>query len=415
MDIVCCERRYIMQKKLLTKGYAYKRTDGYWGGIIYYSDEFGERQRKGFSGKTKKAVGEKIEKYKADFEKELLEADETKKALKRSMQNWLQVFKFQSVEQSTYDRAECTAKNQIYPIIGDKAVGDITAADIKDLLNYWMRLGYAHNTVKKVYILLNEYFRNIYTEGLINKNPMENVSMIKKSVFLSAQGKENLPECETITILTKDEIKKFKKEAFAISKNGKRAYKQAEAYILMLNTGLRIGEVLGVLNSDIDLERKTLNVERAVKVIDIRTGATAIGGSEIAIGKPKSATSKRTVPLNNTAIEMIKALRDETYLGEDTPLVCNDKGEFIHPSTFRQRFYKIMEGANIEHKTLHSLRHTFATNLINGIKQPDGTIRSLTPKQVADILGHSTSGITERYYVKKDTSRLVGTTDKFEL
>ncbi len=84
-------------------------------------------------------------------------------------------------------------------------------------------------------------------------------------------------------------------------------------------------------------------------------------------------------------------------------------------STLRKRFYKIIEGANIEHKTLHSLRHTFATNLINGIKQPDGTIRSLTPKQVADILGHSTSGITERYYVKKDTSRLAGTTDKFEL
>ena len=45
---------------------------------------------------------------------------------------------------------------------------------------------------------------------------------------------------------------------------------------------------------------------------------------------------------------------------------------------------------------------------MNGIKQEDGTIKSLTPRQVADLLGHSTSQITELYYVKKDTSRLHG-------
>lgn len=69
----------------------------------------------------------------------------------------------------------------------------------------------------------------------------------------------------------------------------------------------------------------------------------------------------------------------------------------------------------IEIKGLHSLRHTFATNLVNGIKQPDGTIKSLTPRQVADLLGHSTSEITERYYVKKDTTYLNGITDGFEM
>ena len=64
---------------------------------------------------------------------------------------------------------------------------------------------------------------------------------------------------------------------------------------------------------------------------------------------------------------------------------------------------------------MHSLRHTFATDLVNGIKQPDGTIKSLTPKQVADLLGHSTSQITEMYYVKKDTKRLNGITDGYEM
>ena len=62
---------------------------------------------------------------------------------------------------------------------------------------------------------------------------------------------------------------------------------------------------------------------------------------------------------------------------------------------------------------LHSLRHHFATQLINGVKQPDGTILALSPRQVADLLGHSTSQITEMYYVKKDTTRLQGITDGF--
>ena len=64
---------------------------------------------------------------------------------------------------------------------------------------------------------------------------------------------------------------------------------------------------------------------------------------------------------------------------------------------------------------MHALRHTFATNLVNGVKQPDGTIKALSPKQVADILGHATSQVTEMYYVKKDTSRLNGITDGFEI
>ena len=62
-----------------------------------------------------------------------------------------------------------------------------------------------------------------------------------------------------------------------------------------------------------------------------------------------------------------------------------------------------------------SLGHTFATNLVNGVKQTDGTIKALSPRQVADLLGHSTSEITELYYVKRDTSRLAGITAGFEL
>ena len=45
----------------------------------------------------------------------------------------------------------------------------------------------------------------------------------------------------------------------------------------------------------------------------------------------------------------------------------------------------------------------------------DYSLLCVSPKQVADLLGHSTSEITEMYYVKRDSTRLVGITDGFAL
>lgn len=295
-----------------------------------------------------------------------------------------------------------------------KVVGDVKSADIKKLLNDKMNEGYAYTTVKKVHNVLNEYFRYLTQQEYIDRNPMISAPMIKKSNFLAAQDKENLPTSETITVFTPEEIKIFKDEAFSTFSNGKRKYQQAAAYILMLNTGLRTGEVLGLLNSDIDLENRVMHLNRAVKEISKRDGVTAEKGREVKVGKLKSATSERDVPLNDTAIEMILDLRNEFYFGEDSPLIPDENGNFTRPVNFRKRYYRILKASGIETKGLHSLRHTFATNLVNGIKQADGTIKTLTPRQVADLLGHTTSEITEMYYVKRDLTKLEGITDDFQ-
>ena len=383
------------QREILTNGSAFKRTDGRWCGVVWYKDEHGERKRKSFSGTTKSEVNKKMKKNIVEFNEDKNDSVESLKTLQESLQNWLQVFKFPAVERTTYDRAESIAKNQIYPQIGKKIVGDITAADIKKLLN--------------------EYFRYLYQQEIITKNPMANVEMLKKANFMSAQGKENLPPTETVTVFSEEEIEKFKAEAFSLFGNGKRKYQQAAAYVLMLNTGLRTGEALGLLNSDIDLENRVMHVQRGVKEVSKREGVTGKSGREVIVGKLKSATSKRDIPLNDTAIEMIKDLRKEFYFGEDSPLIPDEQGEVTRPVNFRKRFYRILKAAGIETKGLHSLRHTFATRLINGTKDKNGNIIFLTQKQVADLLGHTTSEITELYYVKRDMKMLNGITDGFEL
>lgn len=74
-----------MQKKLLTNGNIFKRTDGRWNGVVWYMDEQGERRRKSFSGISKPEVKAKITEYIAAFNEQLTASDESKAQLKDSM------------------------------------------------------------------------------------------------------------------------------------------------------------------------------------------------------------------------------------------------------------------------------------------------------------------------------------------
>ena len=392
-------------KKLLNKGTVYKRNDNRWGGAVRYCDEQGVTRRKGFCAPTKKALLRKINDYIINFQKEIAEADLTHQPLKKVIQKWLVIFRYPSVEKATFDRQESIINLYIIPKIGEKIVADITAGDLNDLLTDMMFQGYSHETVKHTYTTLNQFFRYLCQEDRIPVNPMARVRMIKKVNFLSAQGKAYLPPSDCITVLTEEEIERIKSKL--------SSHKQSSAYILMLNTGLRTEELLGLLNSDIDLYNSVMYINRAVKEVKKRDGNLSAAGKEIIVGKLKTASSKRAVPLNKTAIEMIRKLREDNYFGNDSPLIADKHGGFLRPSTFRSRWYSLLDDAKVSHKGLHSLRHTFATRLINGVKDKDGILHTLSVKQVADLLGHTTTSVTEKYYVKRELKNLQGVTDDF--
>ena len=402
-------------KKLLNKGTVYKRSDNRWGGMVSYHDEQGVYRRKSFCAPTKKAVLKKIGDYIEFFKMEIAEADETKKPLRKSMQKWLEVFQYGTVERATYDRKEDCAKHYIYPRIGDMIISEITSADLNGILTQMMNEGYSHSTVKHVYSLFKEYFRYLCYEEHIPKNPMAYVRMIKKANFLAAQGREIIARSDAVTVLTDEEIRRLREAVFTLNRKGALKHQQAAAYLLMLNTGLRTGEVLGLINSDIDLDNREMLVVRAVKEVGKRDNDGTVRGTELIVGGMKTAASKRTIPLNSTAIEMILILRTERYFGADSPLISNQVGDFTRPSTFRSRWYTLLDFAGISHKGLHSLRHTFATRLINGVEDENGNLKTLTVRQVADLLGHTTSSVTEKYYVRREPNKLCGITDEFEL
>ncbi len=98
----------------------------------------------------------------------------------------------------------------------------------------------------------------------------------------------------------------------------------------------------------------------------------------------KTASSKRIVPLNATAIQAIIELRNERYFGEDAPLIPDAEGNFTRPLNLRNRVYTILDAAaaGIKKKGVHSLRHAFATKLVTGVRAEVGTVKALTPRQV---------------------------------
>ena len=109
------------------------------------------------------------------------------------------------------------------------------------------------------------------------------------------------------------------------------------------------------------LPLRVLYVQRGVKQRNVRDGYEQVGPkTEMVVGKLKSASSKRDVPLNDTAIQAIKEMREEIYLGEDFPLIPDKGGNFLKPERFRRRYYRLLDGAGVEHRGLHSPRPLLA-------------------------------------------------------
>ena len=159
--------------------------------------------------------------------------------------------------------------------------------------------------------------------------------------------------------------------------------------LLCLFTGLRLGELCALKWSDIDLADKTLTVRRTVQRLYAENAATK---TVLVETFPKSGNSKRRIPLQDAVITLLNDFRNakEYVFGGDKPL---------DPRTMQNHYKKILHEAGVDYKNFHTLRHTYATNCIEG-----GT----DVKSLSEMLGHSSVKITLNYYVhpSMDTKRM---------
>ncbi len=147
-----------------------------------------------------------------------------------------------------------------------------------------------------------------------------------------------------------------------------------ELFFLDLSTGLRRGELLGLLWDDVDFDKKELHIRRQVNRVE----------GKLVITTPKTKHSACPVPLSELALYVLveyKKSSSSKWLFP-SPLNLDNPRE---PAACRKRLSKILERAGCKHVRFHDLRHTFATMALeNGIDV----------KTLAEILGHTTVATT---------------------
>ncbi len=305
--------------------------------------------------------------------------------LNEYMQQFLELYKRNTIKEVSYDTYETVFENHIRNTLGYKKMGEVTKDDIQRLLNE-KKETHSYATLSKIRVLLNMCFKHALEDDVVFKNPVTGTRMPNR--------KELAVQSRTVDILTQNEIEAIKRAAL----NGEQdeiAREFAPAFLLMLNTGLRKGEMMALTWSDIDEEGRVLYVRRTMTAVMNRERKEGEAKVRITTSEPKSASSRRSIPLNQMALRALELLkryrRDREADGEY--LLHGKKHEMVSQEFLYRAFDHVLrEGVGEEyvHHGLHVLRHTFATKALRaGVEIAD----------VSKILGHSSVNVTYNTYI----------------
>ena len=293
-------------------------------------------------------------------------------------------------------------KQNIQPIIGKMLLSDVKPMHCKKAL-LSMDVDYAGSTIRQTYITMGTLFKAAKMNDLITKHPMDGVRYTKP-----------VRAPDDIHFLTRDEQNRFLEVA-------KRSHNYNQ-YALILETGLRTGEMIGLTWDAIDFEKRTLTVN---KTLEFRHGEQYWRA-----GPPKTQHSYRTIPLTDRAYEILKGIWDSRPEQKESPtldktleyidrrtgvssqLVMRDlvfinwrTGEPAKNSSYDTHLYKLCDKAGIEKFCMHALRHTYATRAIEcGVQ----------PKVLQKLLGHASIKTTMDRYVHVTSESLDQAVRQFE-
>ena len=158
--------------------------------------------------------------------------------------------------------------------------------------------------------------------------------------------------------------------------------------LLSLYTGLRVGEVCGLMWGEIDFEKSVLTVRRTVQRIRNSTH-----GTRLIADTPKSRSSRRSVPIPKF---IMKLLRDSR--STDDRFILSNSTVIIEPRTLQRRFKAILKKADLPSVGYHCLRHMFATNSLQA---------GFDVKTLSEILGHASVETTLNRYVHTSMERKI--------
>ena len=353
-----------------------RKSDGLW--LAAYKPE-GSDKTKYLSGKTEQEVKKKLREYK----KEIAKGDFSqiqKISVKDYMSNWFNDVKRFELKPKSLDALTHTMNNQVFPLVGDLQIATITAHDVQNMINALATANLAYSTIKKAYNAINSCFKLGIIKGDIVKNPCVGVRLPK-----------NLERKNKVRFLSQDEYELVCNQCVALSSNGEPIYRLGHSVIVLLYTGMRIGELLGIKWKNINYMDKTVKVEGSVVYVMNRDPDKSDDDAKFKLldqASLKTDASVRTIVLNQKAMDALKAI--QKINGTHQHVMTNSNGNLFSPRNFDRMLRAIMVRCGLEPCGAHTLRHTFASMLFkNGVDV----------KTVSELLGHSDVSVTYNTYI----------------
>lgn len=290
---------------------------------------------------------------------------------------YLKVYAVNKLKPITAYNYERQIKYHFIDYFGNKKLKDITTGMITDFFNSHTivdgngnqkRLTYP--TAKKLCTIFQSVFTFAVRQNYIKESPVKNVILPTKDVT-----KENKRK-----YLTDEELSEF------ISRF--EGYSPLNTIVkVLLYTGMRSGECLGLQWSNIDWDKKRIRIEHTL---------SDCGGNHF-LTPPKTKGSRRTIYMSDTVFELLREHRKHQlelqFALKDFPhpemVFTSALGNYKDRGALNTSFRRFLKGTTFEFMTLHCLRHTNATLLLNS---------GVDIKIVSEHLGHSDIGTTANIY-----------------
>ena len=293
--------------------------------------------------------------------------------LEEAYKQWLPR-KRRQVKESTISVYIQAAEKHILPFFREYPVGEITKRAVQKFVDEKLDSGLSVKSVRDFIIVLKMLVRFAADEFEIP------IIDNWKLIYPSKNMANSSPKLERYT------PEEFKKIVNAAIENPSPCNL---GILLSICTGMRIGEVCALRFSDIDLERKVIQVQRTLERITSVDEKGVINGTKVVINEPKTISSRREIPIMKDIFPIVKkfaAIANPEYY------ICTMSDKYAEPRTFRTHYRQfVLEKAGVDKCIkFHGLRHTFASTLIEN---------KVDAKTVSSLLGHSDVSTTLNVYV----------------